>query len=102
MKTYSLAETKDILLGNEGKKERDQYEFELNLDLIGRMIKAARLERNLTQIELGDKIGVKKSQISKLENTARNVTIETILKVFKALDTKVSFRVELKKLGVRN
>lgn len=59
------------------------------------MIKTARKERKLTQEQLGKIIGVKKSQISKLENNAKNVTIETILKVFEALNAKVNFKVEL-------
>ena len=49
---------------------------------MGEMIKKVRLERNLTQEELGKLIGVQRAQISKLENNTTNVTIETILKVF--------------------
>lgn len=59
------------------------------------MIKIARKERHLTQEQLGEIIGVQKSQISKLENYTRNVTIETIMKVFAALKAKVNFKVEL-------
>ena len=54
-----------------------------------------RIERNLTQEELGKLIGVQKAQISKLENNTTNVTIDTILKVFNALKAKVNFNVEL-------
>ncbi|HBK31901.1 MAG TPA: transcriptional regulator, partial [Porphyromonadaceae bacterium] len=54
-----------------------------------------RLERNLTQQELGELIGVQRAQISKLENNTTNVTMETILKVFGALKAKVNFNVEL-------
>jgi transcriptional regulator with XRE-family HTH domain len=46
------------------------------------MIRKVRLERNLTQEELGKLIGVQRAQISKLENNTTNVTMETILKVF--------------------
>jgi len=88
MKTYSLDEAQDKLIGKIGTPRRDQFEFELKLDLIGDMIKTARKERNLTQEQLGKIIGVKKSQISKLENNAKNVTIETIMKVFEALKIK--------------
>jgi HTH-type transcriptional regulator / antitoxin HipB len=95
MKSYSLDEAQDLLIGNIGTPRRDQYEFELKLELIGDMIKRARKERHLTQEQLGELIGVRKSQISKLENNAKNVTVETILKVFEALKAKVSFNVEL-------
>ena len=59
------------------------------------MIKTARKQRHLTQGELGELIGVKKAQISRLENNANNVTIDTIMRVFQALKAKVSFNVEL-------
>jgi HTH-type transcriptional regulator / antitoxin HipB len=48
MKTYSLEEAQDLLIGKVGTPRRDQYEFELKLELIGEMIKTARKERHLT------------------------------------------------------
>ncbi len=86
---------KDTFIGKIGTPKRDQYEFELQLDLIGEMIKIARKERDLTQEELGKLIGVQKAQISKLEKSARNVTVETMLKVFEALNASVKLKVEL-------
>ena len=49
LKTYSLAEMKDKHIGKVGTKERDEYEYELRMDVLGKMIKTARQERNLTQ-----------------------------------------------------
>jgi DNA-binding XRE family transcriptional regulator len=95
LRIYTLDEAKDEFIGKSGTEKRDKYEYELRLDLLGEMIKQARKERNLTQSELGEMIGVQKSQISKIENNAKNVTIETILRVFKALKAKVNFNVEL-------
>ncbi len=74
-----------------------RYEQELQLEILGEMIKTVRLERNLTQEELGKLMGVQRAQISKLENNTTNVTVETILKVFGALNAKVNFNVELMK-----
>ena len=65
---YSLAEMKDKYIGNTGTSERENYEYELRMDVLGRMIKAARQERNLTQEQHGELVGVQKSQISKLES----------------------------------
>ena len=93
--SYSLAEMKDKYLGKVGTRERDDYEYELSMDVLGRMIKAARQERNLTQEQLGQLVGVKKSQISKLESSANSATIDTILKVFKALKAEIRFNVKL-------
>ncbi len=95
MKTYTLDEAKDELIGKHGTPEREQYEFELKLELVGDMIQQARKQRNLTQEELGKLIGVKKAQISRLENNTGNITLETILKVFNALEAKVNFNIQL-------
>lgn len=65
------------------------------MELLGRMIKATRKEQNLTQDELGKIIGMNKSQISKLENHANSATIETILKIFKALKADIQFNVKV-------
>ncbi len=94
MKTYSLDEVTDKYIGKEGTPEREKFEQELNLELLGEAIKQARKEKNLTQEELGKLIGVKKAQISKIENSMTNARFETILKVFRALNLKVKFNIE--------
>lgn len=91
----SLSEMKDKYIGKVGTKERDEYEYELRMDLLGRMIKTARKEQNLTQEELGKLIGVQKSQISKLESSANSATIDTILRVFGALKAEINFNVKI-------
>lgn len=95
MKTYSLSEMEDKHIGEKGRKERDDYEYELRMDLLGQMIRTTRKEKNLTQEKLGQLIGVHKSQISKLENNANSATIETIIRVFKALKAEINFNVIL-------
>lgn len=94
-KGKKLSEIKDKYIGKVGTPDRDKYEFDLKLELLGEMIKRTRMERHLTQEELGKLIGVQKAQISKLERNANNVTIETVLRVFKALQANVKFKVEL-------
>jgi len=95
LKTYTLSEMKDRYIGKEGSEKRDAYEYELRMDVLGKMIKAARKERHLTQEQLGELVGVKKAQISKLESSANSATIDTILKVFKALKAEINFNVRL-------
>jgi transcriptional regulator with XRE-family HTH domain len=63
--------------------------------VIGEAIKQARKERHLTQEELGRLVGVKKAQISKIENSLTDARFETIMKVFKALNAKINFNIEL-------
>jgi DNA-binding XRE family transcriptional regulator len=93
--SYSLAEMKDKYIVKTGTTERDEYEYELSMDVLGKMIKTARQERNLTQEQLGELVGVQKSQISKLESSANSATIDTIIKVFKALKAEINFNVKL-------
>lgn len=95
LKTYSLAELKDKHIGKIGTIERDEYEYQLSMDILGKMIKTTRQERNLTQEELGKLIGVQKAQISKLESSANSATINTILKVFRALKAEINFNVKI-------
>lgn len=95
MRTYSLEELTDKHIGKKGTPKRDAFEYELSMDLLGKAIKDARKERNLTQEQLGKLVGVKKAQISKLENSLTDARFETIIKVFRALNAKVNFHVEL-------
>ena len=95
LKTTSLDVLIDKHIGKIGTEKRDTFEYELQLDIIGQTIKNIRKERNLTQEQLGELVGVKKAQISKIENSLTDARFETILKVFKALNTKVNFNVEV-------
>lgn len=95
LEIYSFDQIKDEFIGEIGTEKRTRYEQELQMEALGEMIRKVRLERNLTQEELGKLIGVQRAQISKLENHTTNVTIETILKVFGALKAQVNFSVEL-------
>jgi DNA-binding XRE family transcriptional regulator len=93
--TYSLAEMKDKYIGKVGTTDRDEYEYKLSMEVLGKMIKAARQERQLTQEELGKLVGVQKAQISKLESSVNSATIDTVLRVFKALKAEINFNVKL-------
>ena len=95
LKTVSLDTMIDKHIGLRGTPRRESFENELRIDLLGEAIKQARLERHLTQQQLGDLVGVQKAQISKVENSIKNTRFDTILKVFNALRTKVSFEVEM-------
>ena len=100
MKTYTLEEVTDKHIGKKGTPERDAFDEELRVDLIGYKIKDIRKQRNLTQEQLGELVGVKKAQISKIENSLTDARFDTILKVFRALDAKINFNVQLGKQKV--
>ena len=95
LKTVSLDTMINKHVGKRGTKRREAFESELKIELLGHAIKKARQERNLTQEQLGEMVGVQKAQISKIENSVTNARFETILKVFTALGAKVNFNVEL-------
>ena len=95
LKTVSLDTMIDNHIGKVGTENRDKFENELKIELLGRAIKQARQELNMTQEQLGELVGVQKSQISKIENSVTNARFDTILKVFTALGAKINFNVEL-------
>jgi DNA-binding XRE family transcriptional regulator len=94
MKTYTLDQVQDKLIGKIGTANRDRFEYELQMDLIGAAIKQTRKQRKLTQEELGKLLGVQKAQISRLESNASNATVDTLIRVFTALKAKVKLNVE--------
>lgn len=96
LKVYSLDQIKDEMVGARGTPERELYEHELQVEILGEMIRMAREKQDLTQEELGRLIGVQKAQISKLERNTNNVTIDTVLRVFNALNVKVTFKISFK------
>lgn len=95
LKSKSLDEMIDNHIGIEGTEKREVFEEELRLDILGHTIKKIREEKHLTQAQLGELVGVKKAQISKIENNLTDARFETILKVFRALNARISFNVEL-------
>lgn len=88
MKLYSLEEVTDELIGKKGTPGRDDFdrkvEDALHAYRIGEAIRAERLRQNLTQEELGERIGVQKAQISRMER-GYSISIPTMSRVFKAL-----------------
>ncbi len=95
MKVFTLEEVQQKLIGPLGTPQRDQFEYALQMDLIGTAIKETRKERKLTQEELGKRIGVQRAQISRLEKNAGNVSLDTLIRVFQALQARVSLHIQL-------
>lgn len=84
MKFYTEDEMLNKHIGKIGTPSRNQFEDEFNTFLIGEAIKEARKNKKLTQEQLGDLIGVRKAQISKIEN-GKNLTLNTISRVLHAM-----------------
>lgn len=97
LKLYTHEEMLDAVVGTKGTPRRDKYEADMDNFLIGEAIKQARESNNLTQEQLGELMGVKKAQISKIES-GKSVTFSTIVRAFKAMGVK-SANLELGSLG---
>ena len=97
MKLTSIDELTDEIVGKKGTVERDIFEYDLRMDILGTMIKDARIKQKLTQGDLGQLLGVQKAQISKLENNTKDFRMGTIIRALEALGAKVKMTVELEK-----
>ncbi len=97
MKLTSIDQLTDEVVGKKGTPERDIFEYDLRMDIIGTMIKNARKKKKMTQEELGELLGVQKAQISKLENNTKDFRIGTIIRALEALGARVKLTVELEK-----
>lgn len=80
--TKSFDELLDVKYGKIGAKERDRFEEQSQYFVISEMLKDARQEANLTQEELADKVGTKKSYISRLENGKCDIQLSTLYRIF--------------------
>ena len=78
----SFDELLDKKYGSIGTKKRNEFEESSQMFIISKMLKAARKEANLTQEQLAQKAGTKKSYISKLENAKGNIQLSTLIRIF--------------------
>jgi HTH-type transcriptional regulator/antitoxin HipB len=72
----------DIKYGKIGTKARDNFEEQAQYFIISEMLKEGRREANMTQEQLADKVGTKKSYISRLENGKCDIQLSTLYRIF--------------------
>lgn len=86
MKEYNNIKSFDELVelehGKIGSESRNKYEEGAQIFIVSEMLKEARKEANLTQEQLAEKAGTKKSYISKLENGKGNIQLSTLIRIF--------------------
>lgn len=88
MKIYTQDEMLNLTLGSKGTPERDEYEARVDDYLVGLAIRQAREAQNLTQEQLGERIGVQRARICSIERGA-NLRLSTIRRIFSALGLEV-------------
>jgi HTH-type transcriptional regulator/antitoxin HipB len=81
-KVKSFDELLEVKYGKLGTPKRDEHETKANYFVISEMLKEARKEANITQEQLAEKIGTKKSYISRLENGKVDIQLSTLFKIF--------------------
>jgi HTH-type transcriptional regulator / antitoxin HipB len=72
----------DIKYGKIGTEKRDEFEEKAQYFVISEMLKEARKEAKMTQEQLAEKVGTKKSYISRLENGKCDIQLSTLYKIF--------------------
>lgn len=94
MKTTSHKQLLDKYVGQVGTPERDSFDAEVAAEaqeyFIGEAIRETRKKQGLTQEELGQRMGVQRAQISKIEN-GHGIAYSTIIRAFKALGVSSAF-----------
>ncbi len=72
----------DIKYGKIGASKRDKFEEKAQYFVISEMLKEARKEAHMTQDQLAEKVGTKKSYISRLENGKCDIQLSTLYRIF--------------------
>jgi len=80
--TRSFDELLDIKYGKVGTKKRNTFNKNAQYFVISEMLKEARTEAHMTQDELAEKVGTKKSYISRLENGKCDIQLSTLYRIF--------------------
>lgn len=86
MTDYKGIRTFDELLelehGKIGTESRNEFEEKAQMFILSEMLKETRKEAKLTQQQLAEKSGTKKSYISKIENAKGNIQLSTLIRIF--------------------
>ena len=72
----------DIKYGKTGTEKRDKFEEKAQYFVISEMLKESRKDAGLTQEQLAEKVGTKKSYISRLENGKCDIQLSTLYRIF--------------------
>ncbi|MDR1974500.1 MAG: helix-turn-helix transcriptional regulator [Bacteroidales bacterium] len=81
--------------GKAGSKTRTEFEIKAKAFAIGEVIKEERKRANLTQECLANKIGAKKSYISRIENGHNDIQLSTLYKLIEfGLGRRISLTIQ--------
>ncbi len=93
IKTFS--QHLDKRYGKIGTEKRIEFEIKAKSFAIGELIKEERKQAQLTQAQLADKIGAKKSFISRIENGHSDIQLSTLYKLIEfGLGRKINLTIQ--------
>ncbi len=96
MKRMRLTPIEDYITedyGEEGTPSRMEFEARVDAFILGERLKEERRKAGLTQEQLAEKIGTKKSYISRVENGHTDIQLSTLFKIFQGLGRRVSLTI---------
>ena len=93
MNCSNLNELLNVEFGNVGTVEREEFDKETEAFCLAQTLKEERKRAGLTQEELAEKIGTKKTYISRIENGKADIQLSTLFRIFEGLGKRVSLTI---------
>lgn len=93
MNCSCLDELLDVEFGKVGSDTREEFDRETEAFCLAQTLKEERKRAGLTQEELAEKIGTKKTYISRLENGKADIQLSTLFRIFEGLGHRVSLTI---------
>ena len=93
MNCSSLDELLNVEFGKVGSETREEFDRETEAFCLAQTLKEERKRAGLTQEELAEKIGTKKTYISRLENGKADIQLGTLFRIFEGLGRRVSLTI---------
>ena len=93
MNCSTLDELLNVEFGPVGTPVRDEFDKETETFCLAQTLREERIRAGLTQEQLAEKIGTKKTYISRLENGKADVQLTTLFRIFEGLGRRVSLTI---------
>lgn len=92
-KATTFDELLDAEYGVIGSPERDKFEADAAAFCLAETLKEERLRAGLTQQQLAERIGTKKTYISRIENGKADVQLSTLFRIFEGLGKRIALTI---------
>ena len=93
LKCSTFEELLDEDFGKVGTPERNLFDAETREFCIAQVLREERINAGLTQEQLAERIGTKKTYISRIENGKQNIQLSTLFRIFDSLGRKVAISI---------